>query len=103
MAPVRHGGPRSPHGLGRARVQGYFESYLAVGALLLLGVAFLVVAFTANRWLRPDRPTREKLLTYECGMDPVGSGWAQTQVRYYVFAFLYVIFAMESVFLFPWA
>lgn len=84
-------------------MQGYFESYLAVGALLLLGVAFLVVAFTANRWLRPDRPTREKLLTYECGMDPVGSGWAQTQVRYYVFAFLYVIFAVESVFLFPWA
>jgi NADH-quinone oxidoreductase subunit A len=53
--------------------------------------------------LRPTRPTREKLLTYECGVDPVGEGWAQSQVRYYVFAYLYVIFAVDAVFLFPWA
>ena len=48
-------------------------------------------------------PTPEKLLTYECGVDPVGEGWAHTQVRYYVYAFLYVIFAVDSIFLFPWA
>jgi NADH-quinone oxidoreductase subunit A len=48
-------------------------------------------------------PTHEKLLTYECGVDPVGEGWAHTQVRYYVYAFLYVIFAVDSIFLFPWA
>ena len=41
--------------------------------------------------------------TYECGLDPVGEGWAQTHVRYYVFAYLYVIFAVDAVYLFPWA
>jgi NADH-quinone oxidoreductase subunit A len=42
-------------------------------------------------------------MTYECGIDPVGVGWSQTQIRYYIFAFLFVIFDVESVFLFPWA
>ncbi len=84
-------------------MSGYFGGYATVGLLLLLGVAFVTVAFTGNRLLSPRRPTAEKLLTYECGVDPVGEGWAQTQIRYYVFAFLYVVFAVDSVFLFPWA
>ncbi|GAC1326121.1 MAG: NADH-quinone oxidoreductase subunit A [Mycobacteriales bacterium] len=81
----------------------YLSGYASVGLLLLIGVAFVTVAFSANGLLRPDDPRPEKLTTYECGVDPVGEGWAQTQVRYYVFAFLYVIFAVEAVFLFPWA
>jgi NADH-quinone oxidoreductase subunit A len=44
-----------------------------------------------------------KLTTYECGVDPVGEGWAQTNVRYFLYAFLYVVFAVDAVFLFPWA
>ena len=53
-----------------------------------------VGAFTANRVLRPSRPasTPAKYGTYECGLDPVGGDWAQAQIRYYVY-----------VFLFPWA
>jgi NADH-quinone oxidoreductase subunit A len=81
----------------------YFGGYGVVGLVLLVGIGFVTVGLTANRLLRPALPTAEKLATYECGVDPVGSGWAQTQVRYYVFAFLYVVFAVESVFLFPWA
>ncbi len=81
----------------------YFGGYATLGVLLLLGVGFVAVALAANWVLRPHRPTHEKLLTYECGVDPVGDDWAQTQVRYYVFAFLYVVFAVESIFLFPWA
>src|SRR4029453_19233212 len=50
-----------------------------------------------------EPPTPGKLTTYESGMDPVGTTWSQTQIRYYVFAFLFVIFDVESVFLFPWA
>jgi NADH-quinone oxidoreductase subunit A len=82
---------------------GYFRSYSVVGLLALIGVLFVAVAFGAGRLLRPVVPTPEKLLTYECGVDPVGEGWAHTQVRYYVYAFLYVIFAVDSIFLFPWA
>lgn len=81
----------------------YYSGYSIVGMVLLLGIAFVTVAFTANRMLAPARPTPEKLLTYECGVDPVGEGWAHTQVRYYIYAFLYVIFAVDSVYLFPWA
>jgi NADH-quinone oxidoreductase subunit A len=84
-------------------LSGYFGSYAMVGLLVLVGCAFLASAIGVNRLLRPYRPTFEKLTTYESGVDPVGSDWAQTQIRYYVFAFLYVIFAVESVFLFPWA
>jgi NADH-quinone oxidoreductase subunit A len=84
-------------------VHGYFGGYALVALLGVVGVGFLVVGFAANRLLRPWRRTREKALTYESGVDPVGEGWAQTQVRYYVYAFLYVVFAVDAVFLFPWA
>ncbi|MBX6724283.1 MAG: NADH-quinone oxidoreductase subunit A, partial [Dactylosporangium sp.] len=55
--------------------------------------------------LRPASPAEPpgKRATYECGLDPVGGDWAQAQIRYYVYAYLYVLFAVESVFLFPWA
>jgi NADH-quinone oxidoreductase subunit A len=86
-------------------VGGYLGSYATLGLLLLVGVIFFVVAFTANRLLRPAHPASPpgKLETYECGLDPVGGDWAQAQIRYYVYAYLYVLFAVESVFLFPWA
>lgn len=84
---------------------GYLGSYTTLGVLLLAGVAFFAVAFVANWLLRPSRPANPpgKLQTYECGIDPVGEDWAQAQIRYYVYAYLYVLFAVESVFLFPWA
>ncbi|MDQ1536624.1 MAG: NADH-quinone oxidoreductase subunit [Actinomycetota bacterium] len=53
--------------------------------------------------LAPRAPTAAKLTTYECGVDPVGEGWAQTNVRYFLYAFLYVVFAVDAVYLFPWA
>ena len=84
-------------------MHGYFGGYGLVGLLGVVGVGFVVVGLGANRLLRPWRLTPEKLLTYESGVDPVGEGWAQTQVRYYVYAFLYVVFAVDAVFLFPWA
>src|SRR5262245_13566330 len=84
-------------------MDGYFGSYVVVAVLLAIGVAVFAGGLLANRMLRPNRPTAEKLTTYECGVDPVGEGWAQSQVRYYVFTYLYVVFAVDAVFLFPWA
>lgn len=81
----------------------YYQSYGTLVALLLGGLGLVAVAFAAARVIAPRRQLPEKLTTYECGIDPVGSGWAQTQVRYYIYAFLFVIFDVESVFLFPWA
>jgi NADH-quinone oxidoreductase subunit A len=84
-------------------VADYYASYVPLLALLVLGVLLVVGMLTGNRLLRPTKVTREKMLTYECGVDPVGEGWAQVHVRYYVYAYLYVIFAVDAVFLFPWA
>ena len=82
----------------------FVRQYLTVAlmgglALVLVGVLLGV----AGRILRPDRPQGQKYLTYESGVDPVGSGWSQSQVRYYVFALLFVMFDVEAVFIFPWA
>ncbi len=84
-------------------MRGYFGGYLLLGLLLLVGVAFVSVSFAGNRLLAPYRRTPQKRLTYESGVDPTGEGWAQSQIRYYVYAFLYVVFAVDAVFLFPWA
>ena len=84
-------------------MHGYFGGYALVGLLGLVGVGFVAVGLGANRLLRPWRNTPEKLLTYESGVDPVGEDWSQSHVRYYVYAFLYVVFAVDAVFLFPWA
>jgi NADH-quinone oxidoreductase subunit A len=81
----------------------YFGTYLPLLVMTVVGVLLVTAMFFGNRLLRPTASTTEKLLTYECGVDPVGEGWAQTHVRYYVFAYLYVIFAVDAVFLFPWA
>ncbi|GAA3396534.1 NADH-quinone oxidoreductase subunit A [Cryptosporangium minutisporangium] len=84
-------------------MDGYLGQYATLGLLLVVGIGFVAVSFGANRLLAPRRPTPAKLSTYECGVDPVGGDWAQAQIRYYVYAYLYVLFAVESVFLFPWA
>ena len=84
-------------------MDGYLGSYATLGLLLAVGVLFFVVAMVANWALRTTVPSADKSTTYECGLDPVGGDWAQAQIRYYVYAYLYVLFAVEAVFLFPWA
>ena len=69
-----------------------FAAVLMVGAMLGLG-----------RLIRPTRPQPQKYINYESGVDPVGFGWSQSQIRYYVFALLFVMFDVEAVFIFPWA
>ncbi|UUZ45350.1 NADH-quinone oxidoreductase subunit A [Janibacter limosus] len=79
------------------------DGYLVVAGTLVAGVLLVVAGYTAGRLLAPAAPTRAKLTTYESGVDPVGRDWAQTRVRYLAYAFLYVIFAVDAVYLFPWA
>ncbi|GLY95471.1 NADH-quinone oxidoreductase subunit A [Actinoplanes sp. NBRC 103695] len=86
-------------------MQGYLGTYATLGLVFLAGVLVFVGAFAANRLLSPSSPAEPsgKRIAYESGMDPVGGDWAQAQIRYYVYAYLYVLFAVEAVFLFPWA
>ena len=53
--------------------------------------------------IRPHKPNPIKYTTYECGVEPIGSGWPQFNFRYYMYAILFVIFDVEVVFLYPWA
>jgi NADH-quinone oxidoreductase subunit A len=90
-------------GVNLADTATYYANLSVVLAVVLVGVAFAGVALGVGRLLRPVRPGREKYLTYESGVDPVGQGWAQSHVRSYVFAYLYVVFAVDAIYLFPWA
>ena len=69
----------------------------------LLGIVFVIAGLLTSRLLRPARPYSGKLSTYECGEEPLGSAWVRFNVRFYVVALIYLIFAVEVVFLFPWA
>ena len=81
----------------------FLRQYLTVA--IFGGAAVLMVGamLGAARLLRPTRPQFGKYINYECGVDPVGVGWSQSQIRYYVFALLFVMFDVEAVFIFPWA
>ena len=81
----------------------FLRSYLTVA--IFGGVAVLLAGLLlgVGGLLRPRRPTPQKVIAYESGVDPVGTGWSQSQIRYYVFALLFVMFDVEAVFIFPWA
>jgi NADH-quinone oxidoreductase subunit A len=81
----------------------FYGQYGTLAILVVAGGLFYGLVMTVNRLMRPSLPTPDKLSTYECGVDAVGTGWSQMNIRYYVFAFLFVIFDVEAVFLFPWA
>lgn len=81
----------------------FYEQYGTLAVLVVVAALLYAVIMLMNRLMRPSFPHPEKLTTYECGVDPVGTGWTQMNIRYYVFAFLFVIFDVEAIFLFPWA
>ncbi|MXX19257.1 MAG: NADH-quinone oxidoreductase subunit A [Dehalococcoidia bacterium] len=75
-------------------------------AVLIATVAGFILVFTAligARLLGPFARERGKGVSYECGMLPIGRNWAQVHVRYYIFAIMFLIFDVETIFIFPWA
>ncbi|MDR3665558.1 MAG: NADH-quinone oxidoreductase subunit A [Ignavibacteriaceae bacterium] len=70
---------------------------------LLVAVIFVVVVVFVAWFIRPARPTKEKLTTYECGENPEGSPWVKFNIRFYVVALIFLIFDVEVVLLIPWA
>jgi NADH-quinone oxidoreductase subunit A len=73
--------------------------------LVFLGFAviFVVGGIVVNYLLMPYHPTEEKRTIYECGLDPVGKAHVHYNMRFYVFALMYVVFSVEAAFLIPWA
>ncbi len=81
----------------------FLRSYLTVAIFGVAAVAMVGAMLGLGRLIRPTRPQPQKYINYESGVDPVGFGWTQSQIRYYVFALLFVMFDVEAVFIFPWA
>ena len=78
--------------------------HLAVGAFVLFGMAFVVLVVWVSNLLSPNsEDSPDRLEPYECGSEPVGPSWVQFRVGYYVYALLFVVFDIETVFLYPWA
>jgi NADH-quinone oxidoreductase subunit A len=81
----------------------FYDSYSAVMIAAIAGFILVFTALMATRLLAPFAKERAKGLSYECGMLPIGRNWAQVHVRYYLIAILFLIFDVETVFIFPWA
>lgn len=81
----------------------YINNYVIVSIFIALGILLPIVALALGRVLRPSKPTQEKQTTYESGNEPVGEGQVRFNIRYYLFALMFVIFDVETVFLYPWA
>ena len=77
--------------------------YLILAAFVVIGFAFVIVTVGASNLLSPTAPSEEKSRIYECGSTPVGPPWVQFRIGYYVYALLFVVFDIETVFLYPWA
>jgi len=76
---------------------------IVLTVLLVLGAVFVAATLATSWLLSPKKPSPEKAETYECGAEPIGPPWVQFKAGYYVYALLYVIFDIETVFLYPWA
>lgn len=79
------------------------ESYIPIIIILFISIGFAVVNVNMSWLVGPTRPNREKLSTYESGMEPVGNARDKFSVKYYMVSVLFILFDIEVVFLYPWA
>ena len=77
--------------------------YTIVTAFFVIGVLFVMATLAMSSALQHRRSSEQKYATYECGSEPIGPPWVQFRIGYYVYALLFVIFDIETVFLYPWA
>lgn len=84
-------------------MSGSYGNYAYVGLFLVGGALYVLGSFAASRLLAPSRPGISKLRPYECGEVSTSPAWIQFNVRFYLFAMLFVLFDVEAAFLIPWA
>ncbi len=79
------------------------NEWLYVGLFVVVGALVPTAAIVLSWIISPKKPNPIKQSTYECGMETVGDNWVQFKAQYYVFALVFLVFDVETVFLFPWA
>jgi NADH-quinone oxidoreductase subunit A len=79
------------------------SNYAFVGIFAIAAVTFPLIPLLLSAVIRPKRPSEIKQSTYECGLEAIGEIWVQFKVQYYLYALAFVVFDIETVFLYPWA
>jgi len=79
------------------------SGYIPIFIFLAMAIAFPVVTIILAKWIRPSSPFQAKLEAYECGIKAASDSRGRYTVRFYIIAILFVIFDVETIFLFPWA
>jgi NADH:ubiquinone oxidoreductase subunit 3 (subunit A) len=79
------------------------NAWLYIGLFLVIGIIVPIVPLVFSRLVAPRKPNLIKQSTYECGIETVGDSWVQFKAQYYIFALVFLVFDVETVFLFPWA
>ncbi len=78
-------------------------AWMYIGLFLIVAVLIPVAAIVLAAILSPHKNNPIKESTYECGIETVGENWVQFKAQYYIFALAFLVFDVETVFLFPWA
>jgi NADH-quinone oxidoreductase subunit A len=79
------------------------NEWLYIGLFVVVGALVPTAAIVLSWIISPKKPNPIKQSTYECGMETVGENWVQFKAQYYIFALVFLVFDVETVFLFPWA
>jgi NADH:ubiquinone oxidoreductase subunit 3 (subunit A) len=79
------------------------SDWIYIGLFLVIGIIVPIVPLAFARLVAPRKPNPIKQSTYECGIETVGDSWVQFKSQYYIFALVFLVFDVETVFLFPWA
>jgi NADH:ubiquinone oxidoreductase subunit 3 (subunit A) len=79
------------------------NSWVYIGLFVLVGLLIPTMALMVARLLAPRKPNPIKQSTYECGIETVGENWVQFKAQYYIFGLIFLVFDVETIFLFPWA
>ncbi len=79
------------------------NDWIYVGLFILISLFLPTAAILIAGFLSPKKPNKLKSTVYECGMETVGNTWVQFKVQYYIYALVFLVFDVETVFLYPWA
>ncbi len=81
----------------------YYSSYLFIAIFLGVALIFPILPLILAKFIAPKKPSAIKQASYECGVEVKGDAWIQIRVQYYIFAIIFLIFDIETIFVFPWA
>src|SRR5258708_17214932 len=81
----------------------YYYHYLLLAVYLIIAAGFALAPLILAWLLAPRKPGKSKNESYECGIESKGDPWVQFKVQYYLYALVFVIFDIETVFIYPWA